>query len=68
MAVAALQPVDYQKLIKGAIGAGVLTLVLTVLVVGIETVSSPTGITFEPAIAPFSVPRSAWRLSISWPI
>jgi branched-chain amino acid transport system permease protein len=47
MAVAAPQPVDYQKLIKGAIGAGVLTLVLTVLVVGIETISSPTGITFE---------------------
>jgi branched-chain amino acid transport system permease protein len=47
MAAAALQSVDYPKLAKGAIGAGLLTLVLASLVVGIETVSSPTGITYE---------------------
>ncbi len=44
---AALQPVDYPKIAKGAVGAGVLTIVLASLIVGIETISSPTGITFE---------------------
>ena len=47
MAVAALKPVDYPKLTKGAIGAGVLTLVLTSLVVGIETISSTGALTYE---------------------
>ncbi len=47
MAAAALQPVDYPKLTKGAVGAGILTLVLASLVVGIETISSPTGITYQ---------------------
>ena len=47
MAAAALQPVDYPKLIKGAVGAGVLTLVLASLVVGIETISSTGALTYE---------------------
>ena len=47
MAAAALQPVDYAKLTKGAIGAGVLTLVLASLVVGIETISSTGALTYE---------------------
>ncbi len=47
MAAAALQPLDYPKLTKGAAGAGILTLVLASLVVGIETISSPGGITYE---------------------
>ncbi len=47
MAAATLQPIDYPKIAKGAFGAGVLTLVLASLVVGIETISSPTGITYE---------------------
>jgi branched-chain amino acid transport system permease protein len=47
MAVAALQPMDYPKITKGAIGAGLLTLILASLVVGIETISSTAGIAFE---------------------
>src|SRR5262245_22257473 len=47
MAAAALQPVDYPKLLKGSIAAAVITLVLASLVVGIETISAPTGITYE---------------------
>jgi branched-chain amino acid transport system permease protein len=34
-------------MLKGALGAGVLTVVLASLVVGIETISSPTGIAYE---------------------
>lgn len=47
MAAAALQPINYSKIVKGSIAAGIVTVVLTCLVVGIETISSPTGITFE---------------------
>jgi len=47
MAVTALQPVDYQKLTKGAIGAGLVTLLLASLVIGIETISSTGALTYE---------------------
>src|SRR5688572_1481850 len=47
MAAAALQPMDYTKITKNAIGAGLLTLVLASLIVGIETISSTAGIAFE---------------------
>jgi len=47
MATATADMIDYPKIAKGALGAGVLTLVLASLVVGIETISAPTGITYD---------------------
>jgi branched-chain amino acid transport system permease protein len=47
MAVAAMQSVDYPKLALRALGAAIVTVVLASLVVGIETISAPTGITYE---------------------
>jgi branched-chain amino acid transport system permease protein len=47
MAVAALKPVDFPKLTKGAIGAAILTVVLASLVVGIETISSTGALAYD---------------------
>ncbi|HWA49013.1 MAG TPA: high-affinity branched-chain amino acid ABC transporter permease LivM [Dongiaceae bacterium] len=51
MAAAALQPIDYPKLFKGSVAAAIITLVLASLVVGIETISAPTGITYQTRYA-----------------
>src|SRR5262245_126659 len=40
-------PLDYPKILRDSIAAGVITLVLTCLVVGIETISSTGALTFE---------------------
>src|SRR5262245_23859280 len=47
MPAAVLAPIDYQKIAKGSIAAGILTLVLTGLIVGIETISSTGALTYE---------------------
>ena len=47
MSAAALAPIDYPKIAKGSIAAGILTLVLTGLIVGIETISSTGALTYE---------------------
>jgi branched-chain amino acid transport system permease protein len=47
MAAVALLPVDYPKILKGSIAAGVLTVVLTGLIVGIETISSTGALTYD---------------------
>jgi branched-chain amino acid transport system permease protein len=47
MSAAALQPIDFPKLVKGALAAAVLTFVLTSLVVGIETISSTGALTYH---------------------
>ena len=47
MAAVALAPVDYPKILKGSIAAGVLTVVLTGLIVGIETISSTGALTYD---------------------
>ncbi|HKP27287.1 MAG TPA: branched-chain amino acid ABC transporter permease, partial [Dongiaceae bacterium] len=47
MSAAVLAPIDYPKIAKGSIAAGILTLVLTGLIVGIETISSTGALTYE---------------------
>jgi branched-chain amino acid transport system permease protein len=47
MAAAAFAPIDYPKIAKGAIVAGILTVVLSGLIVGIETISSTGALTYE---------------------
>ncbi|HET6619350.1 MAG TPA: hypothetical protein VFG64_05375, partial [Dongiaceae bacterium] len=47
MAAAAVASLDYPKILRGSIGACILTLVLTGLIVGIETVSSTGALTYE---------------------
>src|SRR5262245_33801950 len=43
----AQEPLDYPKIVRDSIAAGVITLVLTCLVVGIETISSTGALTYE---------------------
>jgi branched-chain amino acid transport system permease protein len=47
MAAMALPPIDYPKVLKGTAAACILTLVLTGLIVGIETISSTGALTYE---------------------
>jgi branched-chain amino acid transport system permease protein len=47
MAAAVLASLDYPKILKGSIAACALTLVLTGLIVGIETISSTGALTYE---------------------
>ncbi|MGH6893208.1 MAG: high-affinity branched-chain amino acid ABC transporter permease LivM [Dongiaceae bacterium] len=47
MSAVALAPIDYSKIFKGSLAACVLTLVLTCLIVGIETISSTGALTYE---------------------
>lgn len=47
MAAATLQQLDYTKLSRNSVAAGVLTVILASLVVGIETISSTGALTYD---------------------